>query len=72
MNGTPDILERRVAQHANDAEVRIDLDVAKVGGEAAFGARRVELLAGSDGATGGAGLRGDLAAGGTQRLSPRR
>ena len=48
MDGAADILHRGVADHAHDAEVDIDLDVADVGAEAALGAFGVELHAGAD------------------------
>ena len=44
----PDILERRVPDHPDDPELHIDLDVADMGREAAFGAGGVELLARAD------------------------
>ena len=61
MDGAADVLEGRVAQHPDDAESDIDLDVAEMRREAAFGARGVELLAGADRPAGGGGLSRDLA-----------
>ena len=38
VNGPPDVLDRRVAQDAHDAELEVDLDVADMRAEAALGA----------------------------------
>ena len=48
MNGAADILDRGVADHPDDAEFDIDLDVGDVGAEAALGAHRIKLHAGAD------------------------
>ncbi|KTT92361.1 hypothetical protein NS44R_14615, partial [Mammaliicoccus sciuri] len=48
MHGAADILHGGVADHPDDAEIDIDLDVADMGAEAAFGAHSVELHAGAD------------------------
>src|SRR5262249_60984125 len=66
VNGSPDVLHRGVTDHAHDAELGVDLDVADVRAKAALRALGVELHAGADRAAHRRRLVGEL--GERQRL----